>query len=367
MDEERLDILRLSLIPKVGPVTIKQLIHHFGSAKAVFDAPRGQIAKLPGLGKTIANAIHSKAFLIETDTLLKASLNHDIQVLTYLDDHYPKRFKQLPDVPLVLYVKGNLELNTKKTIGVVGTRRATRYGLSTTKHIIEEAKNSSTTLISGLAFGIDVKAHESAIKEEMPNIAVLACGLDQIYPAAHRSIGKKIMANGGLVSEYPIGIKADPRQFPARNRIIAALSDVLIVVEAAKTGGALITANIAHSYDRPVFAVPGEISAKFSEGCNQLIRNFKASIYTGFDDVIRELNWDMAKESRQQELFDQLSLLKGMEKRVMEILMKHEQQLHIDQLVHYTQFNQTDLAGLLLQLEFKGLIKTLPGKEYKVI
>jgi len=367
MNKESELLLALSLIPKVGPVTIKQLLQHFGSAEAIFKAPKHRIAKLPGLGPTISSSIHSNKFMHKTDEVINNSLKHGISILTANDSKYPNRFKLLPDVPLVLYTKGNIELNPKKSVGIVGTRRATRYGLKTTAKIVEDSKASTPTIISGLAFGIDHKAHETALAEEIPTVAVLACGLDHVYPSAHRNTAKKMLTNGGLISEYPFGTKADPRHFPARNRIIAGLSDGLVVVEAAKKGGALITANIAHSYDKPVFAVPGELGNKFSEGCNELIKSIRASIYTSFDDVIRELNWDLAKENRQQELFAELSSLKGMEKRVMEILMKNEQQLHIDELSYQTQFTPTDLAGLLLQLEFKGLIKPLPGKEYKVI
>lgn len=367
MTQEQLHLLSLSLIPKVGPVVAKQLINHFGSATAIFNTPKGKLARLSGIGPKLSSAIYSQQVQSQRDAIVEQSLKNEINIHFYTEDAFPKRLKSVNDAPIVLYSKGNIEFNPKKTLGVVGTRRATRYGLKTTTSIVSEAKASHPTIISGLAFGIDVKGHEEALKNELSTIGVLACGLDQVYPSAHRNTAKKMLENGGLVSEYPIGIKADPRHFPARNRIIAALSDALIVVEAAKTGGALITANVSHSYDRPVFAVPGELGNKFSEGCNQLIRSMRASIYTSFDDVIREMNWDLAKESRQHELFTEMASLKGMEKRVMEVLMRNEQQLHIDELAFQTEFTQTDLAGLLLQLEFKGLVKPLPGKEYKVV
>lgn len=360
-------LLSLSLIPKIGPVAARQLVRHFGSAEEIFKTPKTKLAKLPGIGPKLSEALHANQVEKQAEQIIQNSAKSGIRIHYFTDETYPERLKEVNDAPIVLYSKGNIELNPNKSIGIVGTRRATRYGLQTTSTIVAEALPSQPTIISGLAFGIDVKAHEEALKQSLPTIAVLACGLDTVYPSTHRHIARQLVHNGGLISEYPVGVKADPRHFPARNRIIAALSDAVIVVEAAKTGGALITANVAHSYDRPVFAVPGELAKKSSEGCNLLIRNMKGAIYTSFDDVVRELNWDLARENRQQELFTELASLKGMEKRVMEVLIKNHHQLHIDELAYQTQFTHTDLAGLLLQLEFKGLIKPLPGKEFKVV
>lgn len=367
MTSEQHYLLSLSFIPKVGPVAAKQLIAHFGSAEQIFSTPKSKLSKIPGIGPKLSSAIYGSQAQQQADQVIKEASALGVEIIFMNDELYPERLKRVNDSPIVLYSKGKLDLNHPKSIGVVGTRNATRYGLKVTQELIKEAKASVPLVVSGLAFGIDIKAHQEALSAELPTVAVLASGLDQVYPAAHRNIAKAMLSQGGLVSEYPIGVKADPRHFPARNRIIAALSDTVIVVEAAKKGGALITANIAHSYDRPVFAIPGELHHKFSEGCNHLIKSMKASIYTQFDDVIRELNWDLAKTARQRELFTELASLKGMEKRVIEVLMNHQQQLHIDELAHRTQYNLTELAGILLQLEFKGLIKPLPGKEYKVV
>lgn len=366
MTDEQHALLSLSLIPNIGPVATKQLIHHFGSAKQIFNTPKGKLAKVPGIGPKLSNAIHGINLQTETERIITQSEKNKIDIHFFNDPSYPQRLKLIQDAPIVLYSRGTVELNPKKTVGIVGTRKATRYGLRISSEIVSDSKACEPIIVSGLAFGIDVKAHEAALENKLATIAVLACGVDTIYPASHKRIGLQILKNGGFVSEYPVGTKADPRYFPARNRILAALSDALIVVEAAKKGGALITANMAHGYDKPVFAVPGELHSTYSEGCNLLIKRMQAAIYTGFDDVIRELNWDLARESRQQELFTEMASLKGMERKVMEVMMKNNQQLHIDQLAWQTNFNPSDLAGILLQLEFKGLIKPLPGKEYKV-
>ena len=366
MTEEQRSILSLSLIPKVGPVVSKQLINKFGNAQNIFKTTKGKLAKTPGIGPKLSNAIHGANLQAETDRIIEESNKNQISIHFYNSISYPNRLKTIPDAPIVLYSKGNIDLQPEKTIGIVGTRKASRYGLRTTSEIVASSKASGPTIISGLAFGIDVKAHREALDQGLKTIAVLACGLDKIYPASHQATGHRILENGGTISEYPIGISADPRFFPARNRILAALSDALIVVEAAKKGGALITANMAFGYERPVFAVPGQLHSTYSEGCNQLISRLRAIIYTSFNDVIQELNWDLAQQNRQIELFNKMASLKGLEKKVIQVIMDNKQQVHIEQLMGKIGVTPSELAHILLELEFKGLIQTLPGKEYKI-
>ncbi len=236
-----------------------------------------------------------------------------------------------------------------------------------TEDIVGQIKAHDATVISGLAYGIDVKAHESSLHNQIPTIGALANGLDKVYPSGNRNVAAKMLEQGGLVSEYPIGTEADPRLFPARNRIIAGLSDALIVIEAAKKGGALISANIADSYNVPVFAVPGEIGKTYSEGCNYLIRNFKASIFTSFKDVVEALNWDIQATAKAQSPELKYKDLQGDEKKVVEILLKNGQQMHIDQLCWQSQLSMSQLASTLLQMEFAGFIKPLPGKEFRLV
>ncbi|MBO3697550.1 DNA-processing protein DprA [Roseivirga sp. E12] len=367
MNSEQRYQVALSLISGIGPVLSKQLINHFGSTIEVFKASKGKVAKVSGFGNKLSSLLSNEnKLLASADAIIEQSLKAGIAIHCFTDPSYPRRLLQISDAPIVLYSKGNIDLNPKKTTGIVGTRKATKYGLSTTERIIADAKSNSPTIISGLAYGIDVKAHEVALSEGLPTVAVLACGLDTIYPAGNRATAKKMLKFGGLVSEYPIGTKADPRYFPARNRIIAGLSDALIVVEAAKKGGALITGNIAHSYERPVFAVPGQLDKSNSEGCNQLIRNFKASIYTGFRDVAEALNWDREKEQKVQIIASKLEKLTGLEKKVVNTLLTNGQQMQLDDLSWQSQIPLNQLASLLLQLEFEGIIKPLPGKEYRL-
>lgn len=368
MTEDKLYQVALSLIPKIGPVLSKQLINYFESPKKVLSTPKAKLTKIPGIGQKLAAMIpQQKQLLTEAEHVVNESMKQGIDIHYYKEASYPKRLLAVQDSPVVIYSKGNVELNPLKTVGIVGARKATNYGMHSTDRIVQDAKPQQPSIISGLAYGIDVRSHQAALNQNLPTIAVLARGLEDIYPKAHRKIGKEIQETGGIISEYPVGTEPDPRLFPARNRIIAAMSDALIVVEAAKKGGALISANIAHGYDKPVFAVPGELGRPYSEGCNGLIKSLKANIYTGFNDVVEELGWD-SKEGTQERNNNQRFLgLEGSEKKVVDTLMNNGQQMHIDQLSWQSEIPLNQLAGVLLQLEFSGLIKPLPGKEFRLI
>ncbi len=367
MTEEKRYQVALSVIPHIGPVISKQLINLMGSAKEVLNAKPGKLSKIEGVGPKLLEKLRTTdSYLKTADLILSNSQKKDIEVHFYLDKTYPKRLNQVPDAPLVIYKKGNGTLNPKKAIGIVGTRKATKYGHQVTEQIVSEAKSLGVQIISGLAYGIDVRSHKAAMKEDLETFGVLACGLDYVYPTRHANYAKEMQLKGGLISEYATGTKADARFFPARNRIIAGLSDAIIVVEAAKKGGALITANIANGYNRPVFAVPGELGNSYSEGCNLLIKNLKAQIYTSFNDVVEELNWDLKKEEEQKEKETQIKQLEGKEAKVVKVLFEHGQQMALDQLAWSSQIPLNQLASVLLQLEFKGLIKVLPGNEYKL-
>jgi len=367
MTEDKLYQVALSLIPKIGPVLSKQLINYFESPKQILSTPKGKLAKIPGVGAKLSALIpQQNNLLTEAEAVIEASTKQDIDIHYYKEASYPKRLLAINDAPIVLYSKGKLNLNPLKTLGIVGSRKATRYGLETTDEIVSDARKQQPTIVSGLAYGIDVRSHRAALNESLPTIAVLACGLDRMYPKLHAKTASEMLANGGLLSEYPIGTQPDPRLFPARNRIIAGMSDALVVVEAARKGGALISANIAHSYDRPVFAVPGELGKSYSEGCNLLIKNMKAGIYTTFKDVVNELSWDDQEETQSRNANQRYLGLEGEEKKVVDTLLKNGQQLHIDQLSWQSQIPLSQLAGVLLQLEFSGFVKAMPGKEYQL-
>lgn len=367
MEDEKLYQVALNLIPKIGDVNAKILISYCGSAKDIFLAKKSQLLKIPGIGNKIAEEITSQAVLSESEKILHSCEKKGIKILHFTDTLYPTRLKQIADSPNILYTKGLGNINPERTIAVVGTRNVTTYGKDMSTKIGKSCKVLNATLISGLAYGVDIQSHRAGLAEEVPNIAVLAGGLDIIYPSAHKKTAEEIQENGLLVSENPPGTQAQAHFFPARNRIIAGLSDAVIVVEAAIKGGALITANIADSYDKPVFAVPGDLEHKYSEGCNFLIRNQKAYIYTGSNDLIYHLNWDLdsskPRKSKGKVLPEGLS---QEEKNICQILMASPNGIAIDELAWKAQITINKLASLLLILEFQGTIKSLPGKKYQM-
>ncbi|OEK04845.1 DNA-processing protein DprA [Roseivirga misakiensis] len=367
MTSEKRYQIALSLISGIGPVLSKQLLNHFGTPENIFQASKGSIAKVEGIGAKLSRLLSNQDTLLkQADAIIEGSAKAEVEIHFYKDLSYPKRLLNISDAPLILYSRGKTNLNPLKSIGIVGTRKSTKYGADTTEKIMASARSNEPTIFSGLAYGIDIKAHEEALKQDLPTIGVLACGLDQVYPAGNRPIARKMLNNGGLISEYPVGTKADPRFFPARNRIIAGLSDALIIVEAAKKGGALITGNLAHGYDKPVFAVPGQLDKSNSAGCNQLIKTMKATIYTDFQDVVEALNWDISEPERLTVLTSKLERLTGREKTVVDTMLKNNQQMSIDDLSWQSQIPLNQLASILLQLEFEGLVTPLPGKEFRL-
>ena len=360
--------IALSLIPKLGPYAYKNIISYCGSAKNFFNLPTGKAAKIPGIGDKLLSIRKQKnEYLKNAEKVLTDCQKHNISISTYLDKNYPSRLKSFMDSPVLLFSKGNVNFNPSRTIGIVGTRNASEYGKSTTRKIVEGLAPYSPTVISGLAYGIDITSHRAALEFGLPTIAVLGNSLEQVYPANHKGVADCMYEKGGLVSEYKIGTKLNPNNFPARNRIIAALSDALIVVEAAKKGGALITAEIAYSYNKEVFAVPGNLQNTYSEGCNNLIRSMKASIYTGPKDIQEALSW--TKEDEENDRKDtklDLSQFPVPEKNILKLLSESNE-LEIDQLSWQSQIPVAQLASLLLNLEFQGLIKSLPGKKYALV
>ncbi|MEO9477664.1 MAG: DNA-processing protein DprA [Cyclobacteriaceae bacterium] len=364
--EEKIYQVALELIPGVGSINAKSLISYSGSAQNIFNSPPAKLQKIPGVGPKLIEAIKSQSVISAAETILKDCEKQQIQIKHYTDKDYPDRLKQIADSPNILYTKGEGESNPDRTLAIVGTRNVTQYGKDTTDKIAKSCSDVNATVISGLAYGVDIQAHRTSLTEGIPNIAVLAGGLDKIYPSVHKKVAEQIMENGLLISENPPGIKAEAHFFPARNRIIAGLADATIVVEAAIKGGALITANIADSYDRPVFAVPGDLEHMYSEGCNHLIRNQKAYIYTDMRDVVYQLNWDVETKTQIKKPKD-FSHLTEEEQTICQLLQENGKGIAIDEIAWKTQISVNKLASILLALEFQGLLKSLPGSKYQLI
>ncbi len=366
MEEEKLYQVALELVPGIGSVHSKNLISYCGSARGVFEAKKPHLMKIPGIGGKVITALKSQTVLSESEEIIRKCEKSNIKISHYTESSYPSRLKQIADCPNIIYTKGNGTLNPDRTLAIVGTRNATQYGKDVTEKIAVSCGILNATIISGLAYGIDIQAHRSGVAAGVPNVAVLAGGLNKIYPSVHKKTAEQIQENGLIISENPPDTQAEAHFFPARNRIIAGLSDATIVVEAAIKGGALITANIADSYDKPVFAVPGDLEHKYSEGCNYLIRNQKAYIYTGPEDIVYQLNWDLDSTAPKipSRNFDQLS---DEERNVCQILLTNESGIAIDEIAWKAQIGINRVASILLTLEFQGLVKSLPGKKYQLV
>lgn len=366
MNQERLSLLALHFVPGVGDHLIRQLVSYTGSAEKVFQLPKGKLLRIPGIGPKTVEAVQNGKPFDRAEKELRRAEKEQVTILFYTDKEYPSRLKQVPDAPSVIYTKGNLNLEADKIVAVVGTRQATPYGKERVEELVSALVPHQALILSGLAYGIDIHAHKAALKCGLSTVAVMGSGMDIIYPAAHKEIAKKMIDTGGLITENPFGTKPDAHNFPQRNRIIAGLCDALVVVEAAAKGGALITAEIANSYNRDVFAYPGSVGVTYSEGCNNLIKTNRAHLLTSVNDIEYIMNWSVAQPVKKKKAVPSLDGLEENERAVVEQLLKKSPDL-IDELSWKTNLPVSQLASVLLNLEFKGLIKSLPGKQYQLI
>lgn len=365
MDSERLSFLALRFTPGIGDRLIKHLISYCGSAESVFKTSRTALSKIPGVGPMLVNAINQRNTFFEAERELQMADRDHVDILLYTEKPFPARLKAVEDSPALLYVKGNTNLNIPRTVGIVGTRSCTPYGREMTERFVEGLVPHQAMIISGLAYGIDIHAHKLALRHNLLTVAVLGSGMDIIYPSAHMEVARKIANAGALLTENRLGTKPDAHNFPARNRIIAGLCDALVVVEAAQKGGALITAEIANSYNKDVFAVPGNVGHPFSEGCNRLIRTNKAHLCTSVDDLAYIMNWLPENPGESLPLFNAAELPDD-ERRVMQVLRERNTPVIIDELSYRTELPVSALASALLNLEFKGLVASLPGKQFSL-
>jgi len=366
-DDDLRYYLALALAPKIGPGIFKAIIAYSGSARHFFELPKGKVAKTPKVGtKLLELRTQEKQLLLKADNLIESSLKNGYTILTSLHPDFPKRFKEQEESPILIFAQGNTNLNFDRTVGIVGTRSATAYGKTATRKIIEDLAIYQPAIISGLAYGIDIEAHRTALQIGLPTIAVMGSPIGQIYPAVHKKTAQSIMETGCVISEYLPESKMTPGNFPARNRIIASLSDALIVVEAAEKGGALITAEIAFSYNKDVFAVPGNLQSPYSEGCNLLIKRMKANIYTGPNDVAEALFWSKPGEVKTQKPALNLTN-RDKEEQAILTLLKEKGEIEIDELCYLTNIPLGLLSSKLLTLEFEGVVKPLPGKKFKLL
>ena len=355
----------LTLLPGIGAVLGKKLVAYCGGVEGVFKQKKAALLKVPGIGTRLVDAILSQSVLSRAEEEMAFIEKNAITPLFYLEKNYPARLKNCIDSPIMLYYKGNANLNTPKVIGVVGTRQATDYGREMCAKIIKTLRYHEPLIVSGLAYGIDTCAHRVALEQGLKTVAVLGHGLDRIYPYLNRSLAEKMFDQGGLITEFMSKTVPDRENFPKRNRIIAGLTDATVVVEAAKSGGALITAEIANSYNRDVFSVPGRIGDTWSEGCNFLIKTNKANLMQSADDIAYIMGWqqDPVKSPlRQRQLFVELSK----EEEIITNQLRMADTMGIDDICINTKLPSSRVASALLNLEFQGLVRALPGKVFKL-
>lgn len=372
-EDQKLYEVALTRLPGIGAQLTRQLVSYCGSPQAVFAAPVGKLLKIPGVGNGVARNIQdgAKGALLEAEQILKQAEELDVRLLFYTSTNYPDRLKQIADAPTLLYFRGNGNLNQKRIVSIVGTRQASSYGQTVTERIVEDLKPHNVMVVSGLAYGIDIMAHRAALQAGLPTIGVMASGPDIIYPAMHRKYAERMLTQGGLLTEGIFGTKPDAPRFPARNRIIAGMSDCTIVVEAAFKSGTLITADIAHGYDKEVMAVPGNITSPVSEGPNFLIKSMKAAAYTSAQDLVELLNWDLEDaatartKAKAAAVFDPANYSED-ELKVLQVLQQSREE-QMDNLSWKAQVPVSLLASVLLGLEFKGVVKAMPGKKFMLL
>lgn len=360
-EQELLWAMGLTLLPGIGNITAKRLIAFCGGLEGVYRQTTASLHRIPGIGPALSRALIQGQALRLAEAEMRFARKEQIRVLVYLDKAYPERLKMCEDGPVVLYVKGAGALECRRNVAVVGTRKATEYGREATRKLVQGLTGKVDQVISGLAYGIDAEAHKAALEYGIPTFAVLAHGLDHLYPAIHRKLASRMLETGGLITEFASGSLPDREHFPRRNRIIAGMCDATIVVEAADKGGALITADLADSYNRDVFALPGRTSDPMSSGCLKLIRTQRAGLICRAEDLLYDMRWDEEKPASGH----QTSLFPGTDPLAEGVWAKLSECRSLDDLLQDSGMSQGRLRALLLEMELEGWVEAIPGNRWK--
>lgn len=364
-DQKLLDLLALTKIEGVGDIVAKKLLSHFGNAEDIFKSKSNQLAMIDGIGSVLIRNLKNKLAFERAEIELKFIKQNNINTLFFQDENYPDKLKHCIDGPILMFTSGKIDLNKKRIISIVGTRQITAYGTEFAKKLIEDLAPLDPIIVSGFAYGVDIVAHQAAMDQNLQTIGVVAHGLNQIYPKVHTKYVAKMEQNGGFMTDFWSSANPEKENFVRRNRIVAGMSEATIVIESANKGGSLITANIANDYNRDVFAVPGRVSDKFSQGCNNLIKTQKANLLTSAADLIYILNWDLEKDLKpiQKQLF---VTLEPEEQKIYDFLLKNGKEL-LDIIALECDFPVYKISGTLLNMELKGVIRPLPGKLFEAI
>jgi DNA processing protein len=365
MSSDLLFQLALTEVPHIGHVHAKILSEHFGSAENIFKAKRGELERIEGIGEARARSIKSFHNFSNAEKEIKFIRKYGLRCFYLTDSDYPQRLLNCADPPTLLFYKGAADLNAGRMVAIVGTRNNTDYGKAFTEKLVKRLADCDCIIVSGLAFGIDSIAHKCALKYDIPTIGVVGHGLDTIYPSQNSNLAKQMIKNGGLLTEFRSKTAPDKHNFPARNRVVAGLTDATVIVESSVKGGSMITAELAGDYHRDVFAVPGRTIDTKSGGCNKLIAESKAALLTDADQFVETMGWTVTKKrdaTRQKEMFVELS---DAERKVVELLRAHGH-LSVDELNFRAGISSSNLASALLNLEMQGILQSLPGNRYSL-
>jgi DNA processing protein len=363
---ELIAMLRLQHVPNIGDVIAKRLIAHCGSPLAIFEENRNHLLKIDGVGTYTLKHLFDTEHLEAAEAELEFILKNDFDCTYFEDVDYPGFLKHCIDGPILLFREGNMDLSERKLISIVGTRQITSYGMAFCEELIASLAPLDPVIVSGFAYGVDIFAQREAMKHGLQTIGCLAHGLNQIYPKVHAKYQQDVLKHGGFMTEFWSTSKPDRENFLKRNRIIAGMTEATIVIESAEKGGSLVTADIAHSYNREVFAVPGRSSDKFSLGCNNLIKQQKAHMLTSAADLLYILGWDLEKKevpSLQKQLFVDLD---ANEQVIYDYLQQKGKQV-LDSIALTCQMPIHQVSATLLGMEMKGVVRPLPGKLFEVV
>ena len=367
LEEDLIYALALQRANGIGDITAKKLISHCGSPKNVLKEKRKTLEKINGLGAATIKQLLNGIDLNEAEKELNYLNKNAVEILYFLDENYPDKLKHCIDAPILLFKKGKINLNNRPILSIVGTRQITNYGRDFCEKLIADLKDYNPLIVSGFAYGVDICAHKAALKNQLETVAVLAHGFEEIYPKVHKKYVSQIMEQGAFITDFWHNETPLRENFLKRNRIVAGIAEATVIIESAEKGGSLVTADIANSYSRDVFAVPGRTTDILSKGCNNLIKRNQAAILTSATDIIEMLNWKIEQEAGSKVIQKQLFIeLDEQEQEIYDYLLKNGKEmldvisLHCKMPIHKT-------TAILFNLEMKGVVKPLPGKLFEAI
>jgi len=364
MTDNRLYQVALKLLEHVGPLRARKLVSYCGGVQRVFESSVKELSEIPEMGPLLARKLNRHAALTLAEKELKLIDAAGIQTYFYLDEDYPCRLKHCADAPVLLYGKGYIKPNQQRVVSIIGTRKCSDYGIRFTDRLVEALAPYNVLVVSGLAYGIDTQSHRAAVANNLPTIGVLGHSLDRIYPGANAALAKKMLEKGGLLSEFEFGTGPDRENFPQRNRVVAGMSDATIVIESPLKGGSIITAKMAAGYHRDVFAVPGDVDAINSGGCHMLIKTNQASLIESAEDLVYQMGWE--KQSQTKHIQKQIFLDLNDDEQSLFHLLKTRGKQSIDTLSIESGLPMSKTSIILLEMEFKGVVRSLPGKMFSL-